>query len=408
MKRTAKKITKRLVDGLKPGNTVWDSEVRGFGVRCQKRDKSYVLKYTFQNRQRWISIGKHGSPWTVETARNEAVRLLGIGASGIDPAEARDDIKNDLTISELCDLYTSEGCATKKPTTLATDTGRIERHIKPLLGNKYCRSVTRTDVERMMRDIANGKTAVNVKTGFRGRAIVRGGKGTATKAVSLLGAIFTFAVNRGMRPDNPVHGVKKYASNKHERFLSLAELGRLGAALSEGEKTGLNQAAINGIRLLIMTGCRKTEILTLKWRDVDFERSCLRLPDSKTGAKTVPIGATVLTLLEALPHLKDNPYVLPGEKPKSHLVGLPRVWEKIRSIAELDDVRLHDLRHSFASVGAASGDSLLMIGKLLGHRDSSTTARYAHLADDPLKATADRISNKIAAAMSEPRATPDD
>lgn len=399
MKHPAKKFTKRQVEGLKPGNTIWDAEVRGFGVRCQKRDKVYVLKYSFRNRQRWVSIGKHGSPWTVEKARKEAVRLLGIAASGIDPAEARDDLKNDLTISELCDLYLAEGCATKKATTVATDTGRIERHIKPLLGKKHSLSITRTDVERMMRDVANGKTAVNEKTGFRGRAIVRGGKGTATKAVTLLGAMFTFAVNRGIRPDNPVHGIKKYASNKHERFLSVAELGRLGTALNDGEKNGLNLTAINAVRLLIMTGCRKGEILTLQWRHVDFERSCLRLPDSKTGAKVVPVGGAALKILEGLPHLKDNPYVLPGEKAGAHFVGLPRVWEKIRASADLDGVRLHDLRHSFASVGAASGDSLLMIGKLLGHRDSSTTARYAHLADDPLKATADRISEKIAAAM---------
>ena len=399
MKRAKKKITKKLVDGLKPDNTIWDTGIRGFGVRCQKRDKVYVLKLSFQGRQRWISIGKHGSPWTVEKARNEALRLLGIAASGTDPAEARDEIKNDLTISELCDLYISEGCATKKPSTLATDRGRIERHIKPLLGKKHCRNITQTDVERMMRDIAKGKTAANIKTGFRGRAIVKGGKGTATKAVTLLGAMFTFAVNRGLRPDNPVRGIKKYASNKHERFLSPAELGQLGMALSEGEKNGVNPTAINAIRLLIMTGCRKSEVLNLQWQNVDFERSCFRLPDSKTGAKIVPIGAAVLKLLEGLPRIKDNPYVLPGEKPESHFVGLPRVWEKIRANAELDNVRLHDLRHSFASVGAAGGDSLLMIGKLLGHRDSSTTARYAHLADDPLRATADRISNKIAAAM---------
>lgn len=399
MKHPTRKFTKKQVEALQPGNTIWDAEVRGFGVRCQKRDPVYVLKYSFRNRQRWISIGKHGSPWTVEKARNEAVRLLGIAASGIDPAEARDDLKNDLTISELCDLYLAEGCATKKASTVATDTGRIERHIKPLLGKKHCGSITRTDVERMMRDIANGKTATDEKTGFRGRAIVRGGKGTATKAVTLLGAMFTFAVNRGIRSDNPVHGIKKYAANKHERFLSVAELGRLGTALNDGEKKGVNPIGINGIRLLIMTGCRKGEILNLQWKHVDFERSCLRLPDSKTGAKVVPVGAAVIKLLEVLPRLKDNPYVLPGEKPGAHLVGLPRVWEKIRASAELDDVRLHDLRHSFASVGAASGDSLLMIGKLLGHRDSSTTARYAHLADDPLKATADRISDKIAAAM---------
>ena len=161
----------------------------------------------------------------------------------------------------------------------------------------------------------------------------------------------------------------------------------------------MNPSAVNAIRLLVMTGCRKGEILSLRWQDVDFERSCFRLPESKTGAKVVPVGAAVLKLLEGLPKIEGNEFVLPGDKEGTHFVGLPKVWREIRERAGLSGVRLHDLRHSFASVGAAGGDSLFMIGKLLGHRQSGTTARYAHLADDPLKATADRISGTIAAAM---------
>jgi integrase len=156
---------------------------------------------------------------------------------------------------------------------------------------------------------------------------------------------------------------------------------------------------VNAIRLLIMTGCRKGEVLSLRWQDVDFERSCFRLPDSKTGAKTVPVGAAVLKLVEGLPRVHGNEFVLPGSKDGRHFVGLPKVWRRVRERAGLSEVRLHDLRHSFASVGAAGGDSLYMIGKLLGHQQSSTTARYAHLADDPLKAAADRISYVIDTAM---------
>lgn len=399
MPTNRKNITKRTVDSLRPGDVVWDESVRGFGVRCQRRDKVYVLKYRFHGRQRWLSIGKHGSPWTPEKARTEAKKYLGYVADGKDPADARDDAKNDITVSALCDLYMDEGVATKKASTLATDKGRIERHIKPLIGKKRCCQVTRTDIERMMQDIAKGKTATDVKTGPRGRAIVRGGQGTATKAVTLLGAIFTFAVSRGFRPDNPVHGITKYKTKKYERFLSPAELGRLGRVLSEAEQEGLNLMAINAIRLLIMTGCRRGEILSLQWKHVDFERSCFRLPDSKTGAKIVPVGAPVLKLLEEMPQIQGNPYVLPGETEGSHYVGLPKVWNTIRERADLKDVRIHDLRHSFASFGAAGGDSLLMIGKLLGHRQSSTTARYAHLSDDPLQAAAERISRTISAAL---------
>ena len=400
MGSAARKITKRMVDSLKPGEVVWDSEVRGFGVRCQRRDKVYVLKFRFQGRQRWLSIGRHGSPWTPDKARNEARRLLGMVADGADPGVARDEAKADLSVSDLCNLYVAEGCVTKRASTIDRDRGRIERHIKPLLGRKHCRSITRTDVERMMQSIANGKTATDIRTGPRGRAIVTGGKGTASKAVTLLGAIITFAVNRGLRPDNPAHGIQTFKPTKFERFLSPAELGRLGEALSEAESEGVNQSAVNAIRLLIMTGCRKSEILTLRWQDVDFERSCLRLPESKTGAKIVPVGAAVLKLLEGLPRFDGNDYVLPGSKEGGHFVGLAKVWRRIRERARLSDVRLHDLRHSFASVGATGGDSLYMIGKLLGHRQSGTTARYAHLADDPLKDAADRISGTIAAAMS--------
>lgn len=403
MQSDKRAITKRVADSLKPGETVWDSAVRGFGVRCQRRDKVYVLKYVFRRRQRWISIGKHGSPWTVEQARTEARRLLGVVAADRDPAIEREQARHDITLAELCELYLREGCTTKKRSTIETDKGRIKRHIKPLLGKRYCRDITGADVERMMQDIANGKTATDVKTGARGRAIVKGGTGTAKKAVTLLGAIFAFAVRRGFRADNPVRGVKTFRDKKRERFLSLEEIARLGEALAEAEHEGSNLFAIAAIRALMMTGCRKGEIVALRWREIDFDRSCLRLPDSKTDEKVVPVGEAVLALLRSLPRYSDNEFVFPGKRPGAHFGGLPRIWDRIRCEASLEDVRLHDLRHSFASVAAAEGDSLLVIGKLLGHKRSETTARYAHLADDPLKRAADRISDVISGAMNARR-----
>jgi integrase len=150
----------------------------------------------------------------------------------------------------------------------------------------------------------------------------------------------------------------------------------------------------------MFTGCRKSEILTLRWVDIDWKHGYLRLADSKTGAKTVALGAPAVELLHGLPRIDGNPYVFPGTKERARLVGLHKIWHQIRTRAELPDVRLHDLRHSFASVGAASGDSLLIIGKLLGHKNAASTQRYAHLGDDPLRSAADRISGQIAAAMS--------
>ncbi len=184
------------------------------------------------------------------------------------------------------------------------------------------------------------------------------------------------------------------------RASSAAELVRLDDALSAAEQDGTTSPyPIAAIRLLLLTGARKSEILTLRWEHVDFERKCLRLPQSKTGAKVIPLGDPSLELLADLPHQDGNPYVICGDKPGQHFVGLTKAWERIRRRAELDSVRLHDLRHSFASVAVAGGDSLYLIGKVLGHKQARTTERYAHLADDPLRAVADRTAGQIAQTM---------
>ena len=400
------RITKRAVDAAKPAERdtyLWDADLSGFGLKATPAGrKVYLVQYRLggrKGRTRRVTIGRHGSPWTPESARNEAKRLLGEVGAGRDPAEERTQTRGDLTIAELCDRYIAEGCATKKPSTVMSDKGRIECHIKPLLGRRKVTSISRPDVTRFLQDVASGKAATDMKT-ESGCAKVKGGRGVATRTVGLLGGIFTFAVEIGLRPDNPVRGVKRFKDKKFERFLSPSELAQLGDALSAAQQDGENPFAVAAIRLLVLTGARKSEILTLKWEYVDAERGCLRLPDSKTGAKVIPLGAAALQTLSEITRVEGNPYVLPGGRKDRHFVDLYHNWERIRKRAGLEDVRLHDLRHSFASVAVAGGSSLYLVGKVLGHEQASTTERYAHLADDPLKAVADKTAGQIAAAMS--------
>ncbi|MCE2965633.1 MAG: site-specific integrase [Alphaproteobacteria bacterium] len=401
------KITKREVDALSTNGgkeqILWDSTLKGFGVRVREGGiKTYIIKYRMGNGRSFpaykFTIGKHGSPWTPDSARREAERLLALINQGTDPAKERNTEKQSMTVAALCELYVAEGCAHKKPSTLVSDRGRISRHIIPLLGQRRAKDITRTDVQKFLRDVAEGKTACTERTKPRGLAHVKGGKGTATRTTGMLGGIFTFAIERGICETNPVHGVKRYKDNKNERFLSTTEVAALGEAITVMEKEGdLTILQATAIRLLLFTGCRKSEILTLKWPYIDFERGYIRLPDSKTGQKAVAIGAPALELLSKLPRLSE--WVFPAASGTGHMVGLPRKWLAVRQRAGLEGVRLHDLRHSFASFGAAAGDSLLVIGKLLGHADSKTTSRYAHLADDPLQSAANRIAGSIAAAM---------
>jgi integrase len=399
------KLTKRTIDALSAKTkryTVWDTSISGFGLRVAPSDQRvYVLKYRVGDTQYWFTIGRHGSPWTPDAAREKAKELLGDIAKGVNPAERRAANRQALTISELCELYLNEGVAHKKQSTLRVDRGRIERHLKPLLGRKRVDAITREDITRLWRDIQLGKTAAPVpnKNDRKPGSIARGGSGVAGQCVTLMGTLLAFAIERGLRKDNPAHGVKKLPVRKMERFLSEGEIARLAAALDEEVKKSGNPYPSAAIKLLLLTGSRRSEILNLQWQHVDFERHCLRLPDSKSGAKVVYLNAPAVTLLLELPRAAENPHVIIGAIEGAPLVGIDKIWYSIRKRAGLAGLRLHDLRHSFASVGVIGGLSLPIIAALLGHKHATTTARYAHLSADPVRAANEAIGERISAAM---------
>lgn len=397
------RITKRTVDALKPGDLVWDDDVSGFGVRRQRKAKTYVLKFRAGGRQRWYTIGKHGSPWTVEKARTEAKRLLGKVADGKDPSAVRDTLKDRPSVKDLCERFLEDYAAEhKRPSSQYNDQANMQNHVIPLLGKIHVADVTRADIDRFKRAVKEGKTAKDVKLGPRRRVIVIGGPGVANKCLALLSKMFNMAERWGMRPDgtNPCRHVDKYRSQPRERFLSEKELACLAEVLAEvavdGTETPFTVAAV---RLLVFTGARLGEILSLRWEYVDFDNAMLFLPESKTGKKVIYLSAPALEVLADIPRIESNPFVICGEKDGAHLVNLQKPWTRIRKLAGLQDVRIHDLRHSFASVAASCGLSLPMIGKLLGHTQAATTQRYAHLAADPIRAANEAIGQRIAAVM---------
>lgn len=401
------RLSKRNIDLLRSGDdrlVYWDDDLAGFGLRVEPSgNKTFFVRYRpgggRNAPKRFLTIGRYGK-LTPDQARTEARKVISAGELGLDPAAERLQKRKEIKIADLCDLYLEMGVETKKPLTVKGDRGRINGHIKPLIGMKRVSEVTVADVERLMKDIAAGKTKADFKTGkSRSRVIVRGGKGAATRTVGLLGGIFTFAQRQGIRADNPCRGIKRYPDKASERFLSPSEIGNLGEALWKVESKGASTIAANIIRLLILTGARRNEIAGLEWSEVDIERSCLRLKDSKTGAKVIQLGAPAIQILSALRPTLGSQYVFPATSGTSHFQGIKRVWQAVRKEAGFQDLRLHDLRHSFASIGLASGDTLHMIGALLGHSNARTTSRYAHLADDPKRNAANRISGQIAEAL---------
>src|SRR6516164_7850431 len=308
-----KLIGLREVRALKPNEMIWDAAVTGFVARRQKSEAvSYLVYYrTTGGRQRWHKIGRHGAPWTPETARAEAQLILGEVVSGADPAAEKRAARKATTIAELCDAYLvdaeagrvlTRSKAPKKASTLAVDKGRIERHIKPLLGRLAVAAVTREDIERFLHDVAEGRTAGETKTAKkRGLARVTGGRTAATRAVGLLGAIFAYAWRRRMRPDNPVRGVERFADRKRERRLSDEEYAALGNGLRKAETAGIWPPAVAAARFLALTGWRSGEAMGLRRSEIDLARRTATLADTKTGRSVRPLPHVACEMLAGLP-----------------------------------------------------------------------------------------------------------
>jgi integrase len=412
------RIGLRQVRGLRPGQTLWDSLLPGFGARRQRGAAvAYVLKYrTAEGRQRWFTIGRHGAPWTPETARQQARRLLGDVARRGDPATEKRSARKAQTVSELCDAYFADAAAgrlmtrrrsSKKASTLATDFGRIERHIKPLLGRRTVGAVTREDVEAFMHDVAAGKTICRTKTKPRGLARVRGGRGTATRTMGLLGAIFAYAVRHRMRTDNPVHGVTRFADGRRKRRLSDDEYKAFGDALRQANTENVWPAAIAVARFLALTGWRSGEVLGLRWNEIDLARRTATLGDTKTGQSVRPLSHAACDVLRSVSRSGD--LVFPATRGEGDVImsGFKKLWKRIAKLGELPrDVTPHVLRHSFASLAADLGYSEPVIATLVGHQGRSTTSRYLHSADAVLLAAADAVADRSAKLMGERRTPP--
>ena len=385
------KLTKKCIDRIELGKRdifLWDTDLPMFGCKITPKGRRvFVLQYRVNNRLRRYTIGQLG-PLTPDEARREAIRLLGEVASGRDPSEMRAVQKKAPTVAEMAERYLNEhALVKKKPRSIDEDEKLLKNIILPTFVHRKISDISRADVSALH---------------FR----LRQTPYQANRTLALLSKMFNLAESWGIRSDgsNPCRHVERYKEKKRERFLSPNELARLGNSLNAVQKDGsVFPSVVTAIRLLILTGARLSEILELKWEYVDFERNVIVLPDSKTGPKTIPLGMPATDVLNDAFRIEGNPHVCPGKKPGSNLVGIAKAWKRITKRSGLEDLRIHDLRHSFASVGASAGLGLPILGALLGHSEANTTARYAHLADDPLKAAAEQISSQIASAMKQRR-----
>jgi integrase len=410
-----RRISKSTVDSLfcsgrKDRDIVWDDKLKGFGVIVYPTGlKTYVAQYRKDGRSHRVVIGKHGR-LTPDEARKEAKALLGDVEKGANPAFERRTKREAPTLDKVAEGFLAYTFAKKKTGTARGYDNALRLHILPQLGTKRLTKITHADVESLHASMSERRPQAN-------------------RTLAVLSAVWSWAARHRHvdAASNPTKGVEKYRESARERYLTKDELLRLSDALTAAETTGLpysvdesnpkakhapkpenrrrkfDRHSVAAIRLLTLTGARLREILDAKWEHVELERGMIFLPDSKTGRKPIYLSAAAAAILSALPRTDGNPYVIPGEKTGQPRADLKRPWDAICEVAGLDGVRLHDLRHSFASVGAGASLGLPIIGKLLGHSQPSTTQRYAHLDADPMRRAVETIGSTIAAAMAGKR-----
>lgn len=406
------RITKRAVDALRcPANKdrefLWDDALAGFGVGAFPTGKKvYVAQYRKDGRSRRVSIGEHGR-LTPDEARSQAKAMLGAVEGGCDPVAERQAARAVRSFAAVAaDFMRLHIEAKRKGRTAETYEGLLRLHIIPAIGAKRIVDVHRVDVARLHARMSTTP-------------------GAANRAVSVISAIWNWAARRDevAFADNPAKGIERNPEQGSERFLTTEEIIRLGAALTEGEAAGLPYAvdetkpkakhaarlenrrvkldpfAVAAIRLLILTGARLNEIVKAKWSYLDQERGIIFLPDAKRGKRPIYLSAPALAVLASIPRIAGNAYIIAGSKDEQPRADLKRPWQAIQTAAGLEGVRLHDLRHSFASFGAGASLGLPVLGKLLGHSQPATTARYAHLDADPMHRAVGAIGATISAAL---------
>jgi integrase len=380
------RINKRAVDALqcpagKDREFLWDDSLSGFGIAAHRSGKkTYSVQYRQAGKSRRATIGEDGR-LTPDEARSEARKLLGAVESGADPVAERRAASKARTFGEIAESWLQLHVATKRKARTYSEYRRIlQLHILPAIGAKRIAEIRRADVARLHGALSSPYEA--------------------NRCLAVISSVWTWAAKRDETGEavSPCKGIERYPEQGRERFLTNEEMGRLGDAICSFEAHGGCPFAAAAVRLLALTGARLREILNAKWQCVDIERGVIFLADSKTGRKPIYLSAVAQAVLAALPRLEHNPHIIAGraDKPKSSLMG---PWTIVRTAAGLPDVRLHDLRHSFASIGAGSGMGLPLLGRLLGYSLPSTTARYAHLDSDPLARAADTIGAIISAAM---------
>lgn len=394
------KITKRAVDafGANAGkrSRLWDTELKGFCLQAYPTGrKVYVVGYTFGTRYRWITIGKHGDPWTPETAREKAKAILGDIANGIDPADKKAGARQaasykSLTVAKLIDRYLEEGPIDKpdkRASSWANDKCYLNNHARPLLGSLPVADLRPRDISKFQSDVLNGLSAKS-KPKKRGKK-KSGGRGAAVHAVRSLSAALGWAVQRELIQDNPCDKIEKMQDGVRQRYLTTDEARRLFKAIDDLLDAGeLTQSQVDCISLISYTAARAGEIKGLRWEEVDFDRRLLILPPlrHKTGGsitpKVIPLTESCLEILKRRQsnRARDNDFVFSSRASKSgFLQNVRHSWKKITERADLENFRIHDFRHAYASFAINSGQQLKNIGANLGHRKSSTTERYAHL-----------------------------
>ena len=392
---------------------LWDVDFKAFLVRIWPSGRrSFCVRYRRSRAPEIYTIGTFGSPWTTEAARKKATEVFFQYADSEMPARERKSGQT-MTVTELCERYFAEGPLTKigkRQSSWRLDIANLTRHVQPLLGKRVAADLKRMEVAAMLRDITNGATAGDIRTIKQGVARVRGGAAAAERVLTSFRAMLNWAVAQDYLADNPARGLRLPKPPMKERFLTDEEARRLLTLLDAGVRSWtLNPQHACLIRLLLLTGARKAELMNLRWEEIDLQRRRLVLPPERSkagrhsGYRRIPLSGVAIKLLAEIPRGKSE-FVFPADRSGlKPMTGIQKVWDHIRREANLGEMRLHDLRHSFASFAIANGENIVHIASVLGHTSTRMTERYLHLRDDDVVALADRTAQRILSGSTRAR-----